>query len=92
MTYTFISESMKIGKHEWRICVFNHETYGPCTDYHWRRLPENICGLTYFDDTWRNMEDWPTYNSNNGESSGCPKTLKTLYAHNKPTVDKLLSA
>lgn len=74
----FISNPLTIGKHEWRIVVFNHSTYGHCTKYQWRRH-----GGTW---GWKDDIDWPTYNHNDGGFAGMPKSLCKLYEREKPNL------
>ena len=75
------SNPMKIGKYEWRVIVYESQYYGRCTDYEWRMSKEGA---------WLSMTDWPHYDSHDGEYSGCPKTLKKLYAKNLGKVENAL--
>uniref|UniRef100_A0A6M3JTI5 Uncharacterized protein n=1 Tax=viral metagenome TaxID=1070528 RepID=A0A6M3JTI5_9ZZZZ len=77
----FESEPMKIGKHQWRVTVYTHPSYGNCSEYEWR-YDEH--------DRWKSMREWPRYDSNDGMYSGCPRTLVKLYFKNKPDIDKHL--
>lgn len=91
----FTSKPMTIGKHEWRIIVFDYggNDYWPpvapcrCTRYEWRNLCDVKDG-TRFD--WRNETQWPSYNHNDGTYGGLPKTLRTLWERNRVAVQAAL--
>ena len=77
---------MRIGKHEWRLTLYrspHHEH--PLIGYEWRRadgapIRRKCPGGAYWLDgsTWMRDRDWPSYNHNDGEWSGMPRTLRTL--------------
>jgi len=88
----FKSEPMKVGKHEWRLIVYDHPHYERCTDYEWRPTYIDLDVLGYIPpDPWQSMKEWPRYNFNDGMHAGCPKSLVKLYRKHKPIVDKLLA-
>ena len=77
------SSEMLIGKHRWRIQVFAHPSYGACTRYQWY---DNHLRF------WKDEEQWPTYNHNDGCHAGIPKTLSKLYyQHEGPIHEALIS-
>ena len=63
------SSPITIGKHEWRLLVFWHETYGFCTEYEWRRDTSG---------PFRSCHDWPTHNGDDTHG-GMPKGIQRLY-------------
>jgi hypothetical protein len=70
---TRFSEPMMIGKHEWRL---RYEVSGTI-NYEWRRPPAH---------SWEHYRDWPTYDFNNGMTSGLPAGLKRLFAREAADV------
>lgn len=81
------SRAKTIGKTDWRI-VFVRLTHidgseGRCVSYEWRRAAATIIGVTYdADPIWRDMEDHPRYDHNNGQTAGLPKSLAKLHVAN----------
>ena len=84
-----ISDPHKIGKHEWRLVQYRGtyqryvgdgtkgkgryvETPTVFVDYEWRRLGQPF-------EHWRQARDWPSYDSDNGQTRGLPVTLRKLY-------------
>lgn len=79
------SDPVTIGKHQWRLTLYEHPHYGLLTGYEWRRADGagfRTKGRTYRGDTWYLDEDWPSYNHNNGETAGMPKALRNLWDAN----------
>jgi hypothetical protein len=84
----FASEPMKVGKHEWRVLVYESEYHGRCTQYEWRIIdPPWQLGCHGHD--WRDHARWPTYDGNKGYS-GLPKTLQKLYVQNMVAIKATL--
>ena len=77
--YLYISNSMKIGKHFWRIVVEPSRYGGNCTEYQYNMARSN--GLS----VWLTETSWPRYNSND-TYNGIPKSLKRLWERE---LDKL---
>ena len=94
------SEPERIGKHEWRVTVW--EPYAGAhrfVGYEWRRAdgrgfvdhrgrwhgPEGSRGTGWYAD-----EEWPRYDRNNGQTAGMPATLRKLYERHYPTFSKHL--
>ena len=81
------SEPMTIGKHDWRLTRYRSQHYDrPLIGYEWRRTDgspiRRKCpgGIYYLDgSTWMRDEDWPSYNHNDGEYAGLPRTLRKLW-------------
>ena len=73
-TIYFRSAPRRIGKHEWRMVVYQaHHRIGKqraFIGYEWRRLDNP--------DRWRRDEDWPRYDWNR-HNSGLPKTLRKIW-------------
>ena len=79
------SAPFQIGKHQWRLTLYEHPHYGLVTGYEWRRADGadfRTGRRTYRGDTWYLDEDWPSYNHNNGETAGMPKGLRHLWNEN----------
>lgn len=76
----FISEPMKIGRHEWRIGVgtfsMPYSKDRRCTFYEWRKLHSQ---------EWNSARSWPRYDIND-TYNGMPKTLKRLYDRENVSV------
>lgn len=77
----YASEPFVIGRHEWQIVVVPNRLHPHhsvtdaeqpkfVTDYYWRHIGT---------DFWKNKDQWPSYNHNDGTHAGCPKSLVTLY-------------
>ena len=81
------SEPKRIGKHEWRLTLYRSEHHErPLIGYEWRRadrspIRRKCPGGVYFLDgsTWMRDEDWPSYNHNDGQYAGMPRTLRKLW-------------
>lgn len=67
------SEPMTIGKHEWRMRF----EIGGTTAYEWRRLGTAA---------WQGQRQWPSYDLNNGLTSGLPASLKKLWERERVRV------
>lgn len=83
--YLYQSAPMTIGKKEWRLVVYDACGYlgaKAFTDYEWREPAWN----TLPPGDWHSMKAWPTYNSNDGMYSGCPRTLRKLWDREKSRV------
>ena len=93
------SEPMKIGKHEWRLTLYRSPHHDrPLIGYEWRRtdgrpIRRRCPGGDYRLDgsTWMRDRDWPSYNHNDGEWGGMPRTLRKLWercpwAHTRGTT------
>jgi hypothetical protein len=78
------SPPRQIGKHEWRIRQYRHERYGVLISYEWRgpNAP-----AYYPADYWHDMEQWPTYDHNDGPYSGCPRSLRALWEDHRAQLD-----
>lgn len=78
---------MKIGKHEWRVVVFAHEMYGPCTQYEFRgpKAPWWKSEKAWSDAS----RHWRGYDGNHCYS-GMPKGLTRLYEANKGKIAELI--
>ena len=80
----WISEPLRIGKHDWRIGVgsfrmmFNR--LERCTFYQWRGPQSHV---------WNDGLHWPTYDTND-TYCGMPKTLTKLYERELATVKAML--
>lgn len=81
----YISPPMVIGKHEWCCVVYRHSQYGPCTDYHWRRLYPQCCMKDLPPDRWRSHKDWPRYDHND-TYDGLPRRLEKLYLRHREMI------
>ena len=92
------SEPMTIGKHQWRLTLYRSEHHErPLIGYEWRRADGSPirrkcpAGVYHLDgSTWMRDEDWPSYNHNDGQYAGLPRTLRTLWeqcpwAHTRDT-------
>jgi hypothetical protein len=75
-----VSQPMLIGKHEWRLRIFNHPTYGPCTTFEWRRAGS---------DGWNPQRQWPSYDINH-TYLGVPRGLDRLYDREIDHVIRLI--
>ena len=81
------SEPKRIGKHEWRLTLYRSEHHErPLIGYEWRRADRSPIrrkcprGVYFLDgSTWMRDEDWPSYNHNDGQSAGMPRTLRKLW-------------
>ena len=80
----WVSAPRKIGKHEWRIRQYMHDRYGIVMTYEWRgpNAPHY-----YPAEYWHDHEEWPTYNSDNGTTAGCPASLRKLWEDNRAQMD-----
>ena len=81
------SEPMRIGKHEWRIVVFTHDSYGPVTQYEFRgpRAP-----FWAAESRWNAAErHWRGCDGNHA-SGGMPKSLAKLFNVNESTIRQLI--
>lgn len=75
----YISPAKVIGKHEWRIVIYQcrefrnsgDKTKGTRFTYQWRRT-----GFKYA--AWEAWEKWSSFNHNDGQHYGCPKSLSNL--------------
>ena len=83
-----ISEPMRIGKHEWRLTLYQPRdpAYGVVVGYEWRRLDRRgfvrrtrAGSYTVPGDLWMRHTDWPHYDTDNGQTGGLPKTLIKLW-------------
>lgn len=63
-----------IGKHEWMHLIYTHFIHGPVGLHVWR--PRQDWSGPYL---WRKEEEWPAYNSNDGEYAGMPRTLRRFW-------------
>ena len=80
------SDPVTIGRHEWRLTLYESAHYGLLTGYEWRRADGagfHRKGRTYRGDTWYRDEDWPSYNHNDGQTGGMPKRLYDLWMANR---------
>ena len=81
------SEPMRIGKHEWRLTLYRSDHHDrPLIGYEWRRADRSPIrrkcpgGVYHLDgSTWMRDQDWPSYNHNDGEYAGMPRTLRKLW-------------
>lgn len=72
-----------IGKHEW-VMVIQPSRWPAGTrvlEYYWRPLP--VLGHAY---SWRHAEQWPSYNHNDGQYGGMPRTLRTYWESHRTAV------
>lgn len=77
-----------IGKHEWRIVVYRlHGSGRTLIGYEWRRAAQTIMGHTFPPDPiWRRDEEWPRYDSNDGQYGGMPRTLRRFHEAHRSTI------
>ena len=81
------SEPTRIGKHEWRLTLYRSgHSDRPLIGYEWRRTDgaQIRCkcpGGDYWLDgsTWMRDQEWPSYNHNDGQYAGLPRTLRKLW-------------
>ena len=90
MKIVFTTPSARIGKHEWRMIVYEQEQHdgklARFTEYQWRPVFQ-----TWGDTAWRYEDRWPRYNSNDGQYAGCPKSLAArVYYPNQPQINAAL--
>lgn len=87
----FVSEPMKIGKHDWRISVFRVARLGQrCTLYEYREakyLFRNLGGAIP-EGTWKNGDQFPGYRER--QEDAWPKRLEVLYRRNEQAVNEAL--
>ena len=83
------SDPMRVGKHEWRLTLYRTTRHDrPLIGYEWRRtdgtpIRRSCPGGVYFLDgsTWMPDKDWPSYNHNDGQYAGLPRTLRKLWEY-----------
>lgn len=83
--YHHATPAVQIGKHEWRVVVLDFwlDPSERCTQYQWR-----ACGET----CWRPAREWPTYDGDDGQFGGLPRTLgPKLYQPHKADIDAALA-
>ena len=87
-TILWRSPPRAIGKHEWRIVVYRLDGFDrTLIGYEWRRAAQTIMGHTFPPDpVWRRDEEWPRYDSNDGQYGGMPRTLRRFYEAHRPTI------
>ena len=82
------SEPTRIGKHEWRLTLYHSDRSDrPLIGYEWRRMDGApirckcpIDAYYYLDgSTWMRDQEWPSYNHNDGQYDGLPRTLRKLW-------------
>lgn len=81
------SEPMRIGRHDWRLIVFEHDRYGRCTRYEFRgpaAVHSNSDGSA-----WSSERKWPSWDGNHSDG-GMPKTLRALFDRNEAKVRELI--
>ena len=88
---TYCTPVHTIGVHEWACVVYTHETYGPSTDYVWRRVSDARAGGQYEGGRFFSGREWPTYDSNRAHY-GQPVTLAKLYAKHQTEIRAALDA
>lgn len=71
----YASPPARIGKHEWRIVVYTHNTYGRCTDFQFRGPNAPHYRPSW---PWNTSKLWPGYNGNDYHS-GLPRSLDRLF-------------
>lgn len=80
--YLYISESMKIGKHFWRITVQSSRWGGNCTEYQYNMASNGLS-------VWLSETSWHRYNSND-TYNGLPKSLIKLWEREYDKIYPLL--
>jgi hypothetical protein len=71
--------TMQIDDTIWRLIVYRHPAYGPCTRYEFQ-----VSGH------WRPQTEWPTYNSDDGKYAGLPRSLRRLFFDHQTKVEAAL--
>lgn len=89
-TYIWASPPMRIGAHEWRVCVVeDFSLYTMKTERmtacEWRRATTGA-----WTDGWSHARTWPSYDMNDGAYSGLPRTLTKLWNMHKDHIRALL--
>ena len=83
MTVLYETPIIRIGKHDWKLQVYQHPIYGNCTRYLWQRM------ITRDPKVWIAECEWPTYDGNETHG-GLPRTLAKLYARYKQEIENAL--
>ena len=92
------SEIRKIGKHDWKITVYQRDD-GAFVGYEWRRAAEWIRGVvneagepyvSEADPWWKTEEDWPKYDHNRSDD-GLPVTLAKWYEEDRDVIKSTLA-
>lgn len=85
MAERFVSPPMKIGKHEWRIVQGEYLDFNgvkhPTMEYEWRVFPSNW---------WHRSTEWPSYDHNDGEFMGMPRSLVKLWNRHKAEIEPII--
>ncbi|WP_372826520.1 hypothetical protein [Polaromonas sp.] len=71
------SESEKIGKTLWTLCVYEHPSYGPCTGYSWH---DDGAGV------WRRDREHARYDGND-TYNGLPVSLAKIFYANEAAIN-----
>ena len=87
MSDKFVSEPVRIGKHDWRVLV----DYRGFTIYEFRCLTLG-CAYNHSPGRWHDYRDWPRYDRDDGMYGGMPKTLVKLWDVNKAAISPLLNS
>jgi hypothetical protein len=74
----YTTTGVLLGKHYWRIQVYENERYGPCTRMEW-----------WDEDRWRPEKEWPTYDSH-ADDSGLPVSLGRIFAAHRQAIERAL--
>lgn len=85
--FLWASAPMRVGRHEWRIIVFNDDRYGPCTQYEFRGPNTPHWKL---ETSWSKASShWPGYNGDHCHG-GMPKSISRLYYGNREEIKELI--
>ena len=81
------SAPRRIGKHDWRVIIWESTHHGRCTSFEFRELPIVYSDGTQQQRMWFDEDWWPNYK----RGDGLPRSLKGLYQKNRDEIEAVLA-